>query len=458
MTVLPGLERLLGDAAERLATPLEPTTAGADAPRRTATRSRRHRRAAVVFAVLALGGTTVALAAAGVFEPGTPVGPQPGYAPVAGEGFGALVAGSVRLSALRVPDPAGGPAWGVALFRTTRGVVCPAAGRLVGGRIGVLGTDYAFADDGRFHSLEPSTSIDLACLPPDARGHAFLTGEGGIVNASGDIAPAAAISQRPHCDLPGEHDWGVRCPQSALRTVYFGFLGPAARSVSYTVAGVRHVEQVSGENGAYLVVLDAPPGSTVGRRANLGGFKPGPTLYATYAGGRRCAVLDVLEVAGPGECALVGYVQASAALPAPAAIATQAAISYHASLRYGPLRLPGLLVTFVARVPVADTQSNYAVTLGRPHNASCTNAFARSNASHRGEIPLEQPTDRNIAAGQTVSLVVPLQPLCAGRYVGRLYFYRDTSPYNAVESELGVSPGTSLPTGVTVSRLAIDVP
>jgi hypothetical protein len=42
--------------------------------------------------------------------------------------------------------------------------------------------------------------------------------------------------------------------------------------------------------------------------------------------------------------------------------------------------------------------------------------------------------------------------------VGRLYFYRDTSPSNGVESGLGLSPGTSLPTGVTVSRLSIDVP
>ncbi len=459
MNYLPELRDAVVDAARRLyqAAEATPVSGASDA-----SRSRRAKgwRPFALLAVLVLAGTTGALAAAGVFKTGTPVGPQPGYAPVSNQGFGTLRPGSMRVLALRVADPGGRAPWGLGVFQTTRGVACPVAGRVSDGRLGVLGIDYAFADDGRFHPLLASTSIDIACLPPDAHGHLFLTGEGGIVNASGDVAPVAAIAQRPHCDLPGDHDWGVRCPQSALRALDYGFLGPDARSVSYTFHGVRHVEDVSGPDGGYLVVLPAPPGSTVGRKANLGGFKAGPTLFASYADGRTCAVQSVLEVSGPRSCALIGYVQALLPLPTRAALATPTHVSYHPALRYGgPARLllPGLLVTFTARVAITNTQSAYAVQAQRPNRTACRKALALANASHRGFIPLQQDTLQTITAGQTVSIVVPLQPLCAGRYSGRLYFYRDTSPYNTLEGLLSL-PVRDQPRGVTVATFAVNVP
>ena len=62
-----------------------------------------------------------------------------------------MIASSVRVLPLRVADPDGGPPWGLRVARTSRGLLCVEVGRVVGGRIGVLGRDGAFHDDGAFH-------------------------------------------------------------------------------------------------------------------------------------------------------------------------------------------------------------------------------------------------------------------------------------------------------------------
>ena len=165
-------------------------------------------------------------------------------------------------------------------------------------------------------------------------------------------------------------------------------------------------------------------------------------------------------MSGPGSCALVGYVQVPAVLPPAAALATTAQVSYHAGLRYGGpagLRLPGLLVIFTARVAVTDTRSAYAVEAQRPNTAACRRALALAEASGGGGfLPLEQNTIQTIAAGQTARIVLPLRPLCAGRYTGRLYFYRNTSPYNALAGLLPF-PVRGRP-GVTVATFAANIP
>ena len=99
-------------------------------------RGRRARgwRPLALVAVLVLGGTSVALAAAGVFQTGAPITTEPGYAPVANVGWGAPIAGSMRLLALRAADPAGGPPWGLGMFKTTEGLACAVTGRVVNGR------------------------------------------------------------------------------------------------------------------------------------------------------------------------------------------------------------------------------------------------------------------------------------------------------------------------------------
>ena len=262
MTVLPALERLLGDAAEKLAPATEP--AAADHINRPH-RRRQRRRSPAVLAVLVLAGASTAWAA-GVFQTGAPITTQPGYAPVANVGWGAPVPGSFTLLSLRVADPTGGPPWGLGVFRTTEGLACPVAGRIVHGRLGALGIGYTFADDDRFHPLLPAAAVFLGCAPPDARGHLYLQGTGWLASASGEVGLGESLSQAPKCRLPGDLSRGPRCPASALRTVFYGFLGPQARTVSYTYKGVHHVEAVSGPDGGYLVVCRRRPDSQAKRR------------------------------------------------------------------------------------------------------------------------------------------------------------------------------------------------
>ena len=65
------------------------------------------------------------------------------------EGSGALVPGTVRMLPIAAPDPGGGPDWGMRVLSTTRGEGCIQIGRLLDGKLGALGRDHAFADDGR---------------------------------------------------------------------------------------------------------------------------------------------------------------------------------------------------------------------------------------------------------------------------------------------------------------------
>jgi len=445
MTVLPNLERLLGDAADRLgASPSSEVVSPCSRPssrrpqRRFGGLAARSLRVSVMIGVGAAVFAAAAVAGVGLLTMGTSIGPQPDHSPASSIGWGSPVRDSMEVLALRVPDPAGGPPWGLGVFETTRGVACPVTGRVSHGQIGALGIDYAFKNDGRFHPLLPSSSIGVDCEPPDANSHLFLTGSPPLTTSSGDTAQSAAISQRPHCNLPGEHDWAVRCPQDSLRVLYYGFLGPAARSVGYTFGGVRVEERVSGPSGGYLVVLPAPPGSTVGKAGALGDVAATPTLYATYTNGRTCAIQSVLS-SRPGSCALVGYVQAPTDLPSQALIASHARATYHGDA--------GIVVTFKARVAVTNTQSAYGVHVVQPSTPPCTN--------EPGLAPLDTNTDATIAAGATLSLTVRLASACRGRYVGRVYFYRDTSPYEPLARLLDPN---AHPPGVTVAVFTVVVP
>jgi hypothetical protein len=453
MTVLPNLERLLGDAAEKLA-PVNDAAAAEGGVSRTSTPRSRSWRPLALAVVLVLGGVSGALAAAGVFQTGKPIGPQPGYAPVSNVGWGAPRAGSMKVLALRVADPAGGPPWGLGMFTTTRGLACPVTGRVVDGRLGALGIDYAFADDGRFHRLLAPAGIGPDCSPPDARGHVFAFGEGWLESASGDAAPAAAIDQRPDCLLPGYQGRGVRCPQADLRTVFYGFLGPDARTVSYTYEGVRHVEHVSGSSGGYLIVLPAPPGVAVGRAAKYGDVAPPTTVYVTYASGRRCSLQSANPVASrPGPCQAVGYAKRPLDLPTRKALATPTRVSFDSKLPIGLLAPgPALLVKFTARIAAATITSGYAVEAHRPSTQACTKAFS----ARGGFIPLVDNTTTAIKSGQPVTLVLALKPLCAGRYSGRLYYYR--APTYSGLLPIGL-PATRAETAeVTIKHFAINVP
>ena len=432
VTVLPQLERMLGDAAQRLA------------PASTQLRGRwRSRRALVVLAVLVCGGGSAAWAA-GVFETGAPITTQAGFAPVAKVGWGAPVIGSYKTLPLRVPDPASGPPWGLGVFRTTQGLACVVAGRVVNGRIGALGIDYTFGDDNEFHPLLPAAAIVFGCAPPDADGHLYLEGLGSLAGASGEVAGAAALGQRPTCLLPGDQSRGVRCPRWALRTLFYGFLGPDARDVSYTYSGVRHVEPVSGPEGGYLLVLPAPAGVTSERAVKYGDVLPAVAPRVTYHGGLTCtlASADLLE-APPGPCQAVGYVTGPLAVPSRASLATVATVRYRPDATVGLLAPgPTLTVSFTARADTAE-RCRYVVQLRRPNTQACRTAVRRAG----GGIPLRAASTGAIRAGETVTLALPLQPLCTGRYSGTLTVRRAArwpAPSTGM-NRLGVDRAATIP-------------
>jgi hypothetical protein len=211
----------------------------------------RRLNAPVMAVVLLLAGGAVAVAATGVLS-GSPVKQQGKPRPNAG--FGLPVAGGSHLLALQAPDPQGGLPWGMRVVRTTRGETCVQIARLDGERLGQLGIDGAFHDDGRFHPLAPdvlpseSDSGDVTC---DLSGQIVV---GGWESSDRNAAPFP--------ELPG-----FEPTAKDLRSVSWGLLGPHAVSVTYqTSSGVR-TRPVQPGTGAYLIVT---PVSHVPGRGELG--------------------------------------------------------------------------------------------------------------------------------------------------------------------------------------------
>ena len=282
-----------------------------EAEDREAARPRRgvlHRRLSVrrwrplaLLAVLVLGGGSGALAAAGVFQTGTPVGASVLAKPRAFEGV--AIPGTVHLLSLRVPDPGGGPPWALRSLRTTRGLECVQLGRLVDRRLGVLGQDGAFRNDGRFHPLSANAfEYTFNCGTLDARGHAFAVDNAYGVATSGLVANTGdggcAIARTPPRGVRVRRPSIPVCPPGSLRDIYFGMLGPDARSVTYDVpGGGTATVPTAGPDGAFLIVYKTSGG--------LSGESGGPTLTdypanafsranpiraVAYTGGRRCAL------------------------------------------------------------------------------------------------------------------------------------------------------------------------
>ena len=221
-------------------------------------RAARHRTipvsaAAAVTALLV--ASAVALAVTGTFSTGSAV--RPPVRPVASANAGIATRGT-RLLAMRVADPAGGLPWGMRLVHTTRGLVCVQVGRIDGSRLGVLGQDGAFDDDGRFHPVAP-----------DVVGYRRSTTE-----VSDCLAPGQTTSQE--AGIPQNGVFGARhpdtIPKSSRRWISYGLLGPRAVSVSYTTEGHEHTLPVARGSGAYLVVLPSPP---------KGGFESGGGAVST---------------------------------------------------------------------------------------------------------------------------------------------------------------------------------
>lgn len=211
------------------------------------------------------GGATLALAATAyataqlLLPEGEPVPKAP---PAQRASLPQLDPGSSRLTSLRADDPEGGLPWGLSVSRSKDGhVFCAQVGRVQGGKLGVVGRDGTFDDDGAFHPLAPDANQGGACggMPPD--GNLVLGTDGPPIPASGFtgsfLSPAGGCREDvPASSMSPQTRRKLRhvpvCKASSLRVVKYGFAGRRAVEIEY---GGQRLKANPDESGAYLFVL-----------------------------------------------------------------------------------------------------------------------------------------------------------------------------------------------------------
>lgn len=255
MTRLPELERALRHAAERQ----QRLT-----PDRSRRRSRRSSRT-LLAALAALTTTGVAVAAGtGLLREGDPV-------PATREPLTAQPAPGQRLklAGVRAADPSGGPAWAIGTYRANSVVpiTCIVVGRTQAGRLGVLGRDGVFANDGRFHELLPDAGQGKVCggqggargvvsyskqPPVPASGYTGAVGTqiGGCRERVDLNGPTVSPQTRRRLRNVPE------CSKSSLRQLVAGFAGrTAAEATLVTRRRTLRLPLRARDDGAFLFVL-----------------------------------------------------------------------------------------------------------------------------------------------------------------------------------------------------------
>jgi hypothetical protein len=477
MTDIPELRELVLEAARRNAA----SAPAASRQQRSGLSSRfPGPRALIVGIALISAFTAAALAAVGVFQRGRSIGPEVGVSATTAEGM--AIPGTVRLLSLRVADPGGGPPWGVRVVRTTRGLTCVDVGRVDFSTIGVLGQDGAFANDGRFHPISENVYGEQGCVTTDARGNGF-------VNVALQNIPASALLGGPSsaggcrvAEEPPQPPVRPTCPQPDMREIYFGLLGPDARSITYREpGGGSRTIATAGARGAYLLVFHqatkgclAPsrlhgsrPACPYGGRGQRGGpeVPSGRISTITYRDGHTCHVPAPGTYASMfGACPPVGFVSppprrlTTARLATPITVRELPAKRYCASqevlepcegrIPHG-FRLvtggwPALLVqiSFNSRIAIPDSHSYYRIEMSYAHHRGCTTGGSGG------------PTDSDIRAGQRVVQRSFVPYRCPGIVHGTL-------SYVPTEGAAGSTPVIGLPgqgKPVPVGRFSFVVP
>jgi hypothetical protein len=362
--------------------------------------------------------------------------------------------GTVRIAA-QAPDPHGGLPWGLRTTQTHRLQACVQIGRLQAGQIGALGTDGAFANDGRFHPIPLHTNFP--CGQTDAHGYLFLN------VLENQIPASASFGGEQGCRVlqprPEPH---VRrlptCPVRDLRNIAYGVLGPDAVSVTYTLGG-RSVTERTGPDGAYIVVLPGTKGACTfagyGRRCFGGnGEMTTPTLQSglitavTYRDGHVCR-LSTATSAASGNCPNIGYAHyppfhppqiTHAQVAAPITVRSFTAKRYcYKPLAFGSFQIPcdhgvphgykpdtpgaspsiALVdISFTARLAADNHHSVYEFSYGRASGPSnCTLNTGGTSAT----------TMLPIRAGQRVTIQDD-QEVCAGTYTGLVTYQPNGGP------------------------------
>jgi hypothetical protein len=416
------------------------TPSARTAPRRAVRpRGRRRMRAVVVLGLLALA--TGALAAGGVLQFGTPAKLPPGYVNPVHSGLGAIKRGTVRLLPISAADPAGGPAWGLRVFSTSRDGGCVQVGRLLDGKLGALGQDGAFGNDGRFHVV-PATPLYVreGCTTLDANRRIFTNATIGDETASawtghGSCVPSTATAAERR-GAPSI------CPQGDERNLYYGLLGPEATSVTYVLDGQRHTLATVGPEGAYLIVTRADPHQLFNFAA--GGTSDvvpvdGPITELHYRNGATCHLTARSWIGGAEACTPtlqvpVGYVAPRRVVHTSAEVA--------APLRVRLARVSAgryeVLVSFKSRIVVTHARSRYVFKFHEPHMSAKAYGF--------------ESNDSDIRAGQTVTFRTyqSRNPLIHALHRGKL-----TGEVAFVETNL---PAEEESPGVLVGRFSVRVP
>jgi hypothetical protein len=451
---LPELQEELVDAARR-------HYQAADASSSASLRLRRFQRwrPLALIAVLCLAGATGALAAAGVFKAGSPVSPDVPATPTAYTGV--AVAGTVLVLALRVRDPAGGPPWGLRLDRTTRGYVCVQPGRVDFGKVGALGIDDAFANDDRFHPFSSNYQETLGCATADTHGAAFVSVD---LKAVPDSAMESSC-QRRLASVRANRGHPI-CPAGTMRDLSYGMLGPDAVSATYAnAAGKLVTSPTSGPDGAFLIVGHAASYCTrqtvdIGaHRSQLiacGDESVSTTAFAgviravTYRDGHTCGLPD--PATPNGACPSVGYSGSPTGAVTAAQVASPVTV-HNDGLRYwcgnghdlqvcGTTAPPGfhrqpasahiqLTVSFIARVAVSNSSSDYVLTLrAQPSTPGCGGSSG-------------QPLGRDVRVGERVEfrsgIPTPtgMPEACVGTIRGSVVYTTDAAPADSITGPLG---------------------
>jgi hypothetical protein len=427
-----------GDYKQQLVTAAEALfPARAATPRRSAGRKIGRPRHVPLLAALTLAAlllAAAALAATQIIGFGVPVRARraPGRErPSASTGVGIPVVGAkstpaaAQLLAISVPDPAGGLPWGMRIVHTTRGLVCVQIGRLLDGRLGVLGQDGEFNDDGLFHELPVAVLDPDMCFQPTDR---VLLSDAGLPAAGELQSPATSClpSQVPRT-RPSEPR---HCPAGDERLVAFGMLGPHAVSVSYRAYGqLPTVDTVAtaGSHGAYLIVLRSPPDPSRNVPV-LGGTSAPLDSFPIGTGGSSTVVTRLVFRFG-GHLCQTGLEHQPGALPLctksiartdvpvpeiPHGLRTPVALKAR--------RVPGgydLDVTFTAPAAVENASTAYGVQVATPSDRACGIGGVWG-----------QSVERDVARGEALraTVFVGQRPGCHGVAQGRVILGAEPLP------------------------------
>jgi len=400
----------------------------------------------VIPALLVLTGG--ALAASGVIKIGAPAERAGGPFRFSTLRGGGIATGSERLLAISVPDPAGGPAWGMRVLSTKEGEGCLQVGRLLDGKLGAIGQDDAFGDDGQFHAFAQSSAFaKSACTALDGAKRLF-------VNATvGDMPASAWVGYGGGC-VPSTASHAERfqengkpravCPQADERNLYYGLLGPDAQSITYVLDGHAHTQATVGPEGAYLLVTTASPTQLF--NFNAGGTQDvvpvdGPITELHYRDGATCHLTSRSWIGGKDSCTPelnvpVGWTPPTEPTPS----AAQVSVPVRARLVTNRHGKQEIALSFSAPVAATNARRAYQVRWRSP----------QTPPKGYGSAALEP---RAPAAGQTVTALLGQGGpswLGPGEVTGEVVFQDATGPGGLEEG-----PGT---VERVVGNFSVNVP